>query len=48
MSTCSTGISHEAHRGDTYGKPLAVPVKSACEILGIGHTKMWELIGGGA
>ena len=28
-------------------KPLAVTVKVACKIAGIGHTKMWELIGNG-
>jgi hypothetical protein len=25
-------------------KPLSVPVKTARELLGIGNTKMWELI----
>ena len=28
-------------------KPLAGSVKTACGRLGIGHTKMWELIGAG-
>jgi hypothetical protein len=25
-------------------KPLAVTVKNACEIIGVGHTTMWSLI----
>jgi excisionase family DNA binding protein len=28
-------------------KPLAVSVKTACKLLGIGNTKMWELIKNG-
>ncbi len=28
-------------------KPLAVPVKETCRVLGIGLTKVWELIGTG-
>jgi excisionase family DNA binding protein len=28
-------------------KPLAVSVKTACRLLGIGNTKMWELIRNG-
>jgi excisionase family DNA binding protein len=25
-------------------KPLAVPVKAACQLVGVGHTTMWALI----
>ena len=28
-------------------KPLTVPVKETCRVLGIGPTKVWELIGTG-
>jgi excisionase family DNA binding protein len=28
-------------------KPLALPIKDACRVLGIGPTKLWELIGNG-
>jgi len=31
----------------THGKPLAVGVKTLCQILDIGNTKAWELIGTG-
>ncbi len=40
MNICRTGLSPNAHL-----QPLAVTVKQACAILGIGLTKMWELIG---
>jgi hypothetical protein len=47
VSIQSTGISrkHEAANGTL--KPLAVSIKRACATLGIGSTKMWELIGAG-
>ena len=45
MSICSTGLSHTAHFADGSVRPLAVTVKQACAILGVGPTKMWELIG---
>jgi hypothetical protein len=28
-------------------KPLAVPVKAACQLVGLGHTSMWGLIRAG-
>ncbi len=44
MSIQSTGISHKHEAGDGTLKPLTVTIKCACEILGIGPTKMWELV----
>jgi hypothetical protein len=41
MSISSTAASHNAAQAM---KPLAVPVKTARGLLGIGNTKMWELI----
>jgi hypothetical protein len=41
MSICSTAISKEAREGMT---PLAVPVKVACRLVGVGNTTMWALI----
>ena len=35
MSIQRTGLGH---------KPLAVPVKTACDIIGVGNTTMYELI----
>jgi excisionase family DNA binding protein len=29
-------------------RPLALPIKEACRVLGIGPTKLWELIGDGS
>jgi excisionase family DNA binding protein len=47
MSIPSTGLSREERKaGSTSGglKPLAVPVNTASDLLGVGNTKMWELI----
>jgi excisionase family DNA binding protein len=54
MSIESTGRGdHETPRADRLGrarvpaaelKPLAVPVKVACELVGVGHSTMYELI----
>ena len=44
MSICSTAISDEARGGM---RPLAVPVKIACKLVGIGNTTMWALIKAG-
>lgn len=44
MSIQSTGASRDPGVG---GKPLAVSVKRTCELLSIGNTKCWELIGNG-
>jgi excisionase family DNA binding protein len=41
MSIQSTGLSRHESSGT---KPLAVPVKKACEIVGVGNTTMYELI----
>jgi len=41
MSICSTAISKDAREGM---KPLAVPVKIACRLVGVGNTTMWALI----
>lgn len=38
MSTTSAPTTSE------YRKPLTVPVKTACGLLGVGNTRMWELI----
>jgi excisionase family DNA binding protein len=44
MSICSTAISKEAREGM---KPLAVSVKIACKLVGVGNTTMWALIKAG-
>ena len=44
MSIHSTGASRLGDVGARADKPLAVTVKKACSLLGIGNTKMWELI----
>lgn len=36
----SSSLAHEP-------KPLAVPVKRACELIGVGNTTMWGLIATG-
>jgi excisionase family DNA binding protein len=42
MSTHRTiGIPREVLEA---AKPLAVPVKTACKLLGVGNTTMWALI----
>jgi excisionase family DNA binding protein len=41
MSIQSTDLSRHESGGS---KPLAVPVKRACEIIGVGNTTMYELI----
>lgn len=44
MSIQSTAAYRDAQLS---GKPLSVPVKKMCELLGIGNTKAWQLIGEG-
>jgi hypothetical protein len=44
MSICNTGISRDQLHG---ARPLAVTVKSACKLVGIGNTSMWALIKSG-
>jgi excisionase family DNA binding protein len=44
MSICSTALSDEESKGN---RPLAVPVKTACKLVGIGNTTMWALIKSG-
>jgi excisionase family DNA binding protein len=41
MSLCTTGILHNQLHG---AKPLAVSVRVACNLLGVGNTTMWGLI----
>jgi hypothetical protein len=41
MQTNTTGISREVPQG---AKPLAVSVKTACKLVGVGNTTMWALI----
>ena len=41
MSVDSAGISRDAPDS---AKPLAVTVKSACKLVGVGNTTMWALI----
>jgi hypothetical protein len=43
MSTCNTAFSD----GEQQNKPLAVSVKIACKIVGVGNTTMWSLIKAG-
>jgi excisionase family DNA binding protein len=43
MGSCSTAILNEREGV----KPLAVPVKIACKLLGVGNTTMWALIKAG-
>lgn len=45
MSIHNTGSSHNWAAADIAIKPLAVSIRRACAVLGIGNTKMWELIG---
>jgi excisionase family DNA binding protein len=40
MSICSTGIG-DALKG---AKPLAVTMKKACQLTGLGNTKMYALV----
>ena len=47
MSIPSTGLSREERKAGSASsgmKPLAVPVNTASKLLGVGNTKMWELI----
>ena len=44
MSICSTAISNDTWEGM---KPLAVPVRIACKLVGVGNTTMWALIKAG-
>ena len=46
MSIASTGLSREDRKARSASgmKPLAVPVNTASKLLGVGNTKMWELI----
>ncbi len=41
MSICSTGFSHWDRQSSN---PLAVSVKKACQLVGVGNTTMWVLI----
>jgi excisionase family DNA binding protein len=43
-ATNATGISREVPQGH---KPLAVSVKTACKLVGVGNTTMWALIKSG-
>ena len=44
MSSASTSLSDWEEKPV---KPLAVTVKTACKLLGVGNTTMWHLIGTG-
>ena len=44
MQTNTPGISREVPQGT---KPLAVSVKIACKLVGVGNTTMWALIKSG-
>jgi excisionase family DNA binding protein len=44
MSIHSTGASRRTGERATEDRPLAVSVKNACRLIGVGNTKMWELI----
>jgi hypothetical protein len=48
MATVSIRTNRKDEAADTTLKPLAVSIKRACATLGIGPTKMWELIGAGS
>ena len=41
MQTNTPGIFREVPQG---AKPLAVSVKTACKLVGVGNTTMWALI----
>jgi len=41
MQSRKTASTDEPGKGI---KPLAVPVKTACQLVGVGHTSMWALI----
>jgi hypothetical protein len=41
MKARNTALPDETGNGF---KPLAVPVKTACRLVGVGHTSMWALI----
>ena len=47
MSICSTGVSKEARKGLKDLKPLTVTLKTARQLLGIGNTKLYELVNDG-
>ena len=44
MTVHTSGISRDAPEG---ARPLAVPVKAACKLMGVGNTTMWALIKAG-
>jgi excisionase family DNA binding protein len=44
MTIHTTGVSRDAPEGV---KPLAVSVKTACKLVGVGNTSMWGLIKAG-
>ena len=44
MTSHATGSSCDAPEG---ARPLAVSVKSACKLVGVGKTTMWALIKSG-
>jgi hypothetical protein len=41
MSAYKTTVPDDKGKGF---KPLAVPVKTACQLVGVGNTSMWALI----
>jgi hypothetical protein len=41
MTIYTTGMLRDAPES---AKPLAVPVKTACKLVGVGNTTMWALI----
>ena len=45
MTIHATGISYDAPES---ARPLAVSVKTACKLVGVGRTSMWALIKSGS
>lgn len=41
MMAHATDVSRDSNDG---ARPLAVPVKTACKLVGVGNTTMWGLI----
>jgi hypothetical protein len=44
MSIPSTGLSRDERLADGALRPLAISIKTACKLSGLGATKIWELI----
>jgi hypothetical protein len=44
MSIYSTGLSRDERSPGSGVKPITVSVKTACDISGLGPTKVWQLI----